>query len=161
MSFLFIYYLIFVIYIMQFPVPQFTDVEDKIIGPLSLKQFGILFGVGMVVFLGYSATKSLLVAVFLFVALGVPALVLALVPFNGRPMYNFIGKLFKFLIGPKELVFHKEVYGLNSDHKLNDVQISAKLENQPQQNPQAHLREVQALLQKTADEERDVAERIK
>ena len=27
---------------MQFPVPQFTDVEDKIIGPLTLKQFGII-----------------------------------------------------------------------------------------------------------------------
>ena len=36
---------------MQFPVPQFTDVEDKIIGPLTVKQFGILFGVGVVALL--------------------------------------------------------------------------------------------------------------
>ena len=35
---------------MQFPVPQFTDVEDRIIGPLTIKQFGIVFGAGVVIF---------------------------------------------------------------------------------------------------------------
>ena len=76
---------------MQFPVPQFTDVEDKIIGPLTLKQFGIIFAAGVVIFLGYSATKSILVLIFLFMLFGVPALGLAFANINGRPVYNTIG----------------------------------------------------------------------
>jgi hypothetical protein len=31
---------------MRFQVPQFTDVEDKIVGPLTLKQFVYLAGAG-------------------------------------------------------------------------------------------------------------------
>ena len=67
---------------MQFPVPQFTDVEDKIIGPLTIKQFGILFGVGIIVFLGFSATKNLIVTVFVFLIVGVPGLGLAFANIN-------------------------------------------------------------------------------
>ena len=38
---------------MQFSVPQFVEVEDKIIGPLTLKQFLVLLGGGFVVFVLY------------------------------------------------------------------------------------------------------------
>jgi hypothetical protein len=43
---------------MQYPVPQFTDVEDRIIGPLTLKQFGIIFGAGVVIFLAIQRPKA-------------------------------------------------------------------------------------------------------
>ncbi len=45
---------------MQFPVPQFTEVEDKIIGPLTLKQFGIIFGVGVIIFLAMEMMSSII-----------------------------------------------------------------------------------------------------
>ena len=31
---------------MQFKVPQFIDMEDKIVGPLTLKQFAYILGAG-------------------------------------------------------------------------------------------------------------------
>jgi hypothetical protein len=40
---------------MQFPVPQFTDVEDKIIGPLTVKQFFILLVSAAIIF--FSSTS--------------------------------------------------------------------------------------------------------
>ena len=36
---------------MQFQVPQFIDVENKIIGPLSLRQFLYLAGAGLISFM--------------------------------------------------------------------------------------------------------------
>ena len=143
---------------MQFPVPQFTEVEDKIIGSLTLKQFGIIFGVGMVVFLGYSVTKSLVVALFLFFVLGLPALGLALVPFNGRPMYNFIGKLAGFAFSPKQMMFHKEARSLKSAGSLKDAQVKSPeaSPSQAPQTPEARLKELNELLSKTAEKEREL-----
>lgn len=37
----------------QFVVPQFIDVEDKIFGPITIRQFIILLAAGMVIFLAY------------------------------------------------------------------------------------------------------------
>lgn len=149
---------------MQFPVPQFTEVEDKIIGSLTIKQFGIIFAAGIVVFLGFSATKSILVLVFLVLLFGLPALGLAFAPFNGRPIYNSIPKLIKFVGSPKYLIFHKEAHVLTSNGKMSDAQLSspakAKAEAKAAQDPEAHLKEVQELLRKTAAEEQDIAGKL-
>ncbi len=93
---------------MQFPVPQFTDVEDKIIAGLTLKQFGILFGVGVIIFLGYSSTKSILVMIFLGVLFGVPALVVAFGKINGRPLYATFPILINYFTRPKFFIFKKQ-----------------------------------------------------
>jgi hypothetical protein len=148
---------------MQFPVPQFTDVEDKIIGPLTVKQFGIIFAVGIVVFLGYSMTKSLLVTVFLFVSLGLPALGLALVPFNGRPMYTFIGKLIKFLTSTKVLIFHKEVHSLDFSGKVKNSEIASapKEEVVSPKDAQVRMRQLEELLNKTASQEKEITGKMK
>ena len=148
---------------MQFPVPQFTDVEDKIIGPLTVKQFGIIFATGVIIFLGYSATKSVLVLVFLFVLFGIPALGLAFAKINGRPLYNTLGHFAKFVASPKILIFHKEAQSLNSARQLKDAQIPQKAAapEAPLEDTQAHLKQVQTLLTDTASKERDIAGQMK
>lgn len=71
---------------MQFEVPQFIEVEDKIFGPLSLKQFiyvsGSLGATALVFFYSPSFLLFLLIAPFLL-ALGFG---LAFVPVNKRPL---------------------------------------------------------------------------
>lgn len=149
---------------MQFPVPQFTDVEDHIIGPLTLKQFGIVFGVGAMIFLAYSATKSVVVLVFFFLLLGVPGLSVAFAKINGRPMYNSFGFLIKYLTSPKELIFHKEARNLQISAQLKDVEIKNKAETAVQiqaSDPLARLREVNSLLAKQAAEETKLSQDIK
>ena len=149
---------------MQFPVPQFTDVEDKIFGPLTLKQFGIIFAAGVVIFLGFSASKSVLVLIFLFMLFGLPALGLAFGKVNGRPIYNTAGVFFKFLTSPKVLVFHKEASSFGSTRNMKDAGISTKTEQvkvETVQDTLTHLQEVQELLQKTASQEREAAGKIR
>jgi hypothetical protein len=93
---------------MQYPVPQFTDVEDKIFGPLTLKQFGIVGGAGLLIFLAYSSTKDIWVTVFVGLIIGVPAIGLAFGKLNGRPLYNSIGSLLGYFLRPRFMLFHKE-----------------------------------------------------
>jgi len=102
---------------MQYSVPQFTDVEDKIFGPLTLKQFGIIGGAGLLIFLAYSATKDLLITIFAALLIGVPALGLAFGRLNGRPLYNSIGSVAGYFLRPKQLLYHKQ--GSKSFHILN------------------------------------------
>ncbi|MBI2484318.1 hypothetical protein HYV71_03995, partial [Candidatus Uhrbacteria bacterium] len=55
----------------QITVPQFIESEDKILGPITVRQFGILFTGGVLVFVAF---KMFDFFVFLFVALLIVAL---------------------------------------------------------------------------------------
>ena len=149
---------------MQFPVPQFTDVEDKIIGPLTIKQFGIVFGAGVIVFLGYSASKSILVLIFLALLFGVPALAMAFAKINGRPIYNSLGFYVKFAMSPKILIFHKEAVSSKSAN-LKDAQLTQPAKPEivrvSTEDTQSNLRKIQELLSKTEVEEKDAAGKFK
>ena len=78
----------------QFVVPQFLDVESKIIGPITARQFLIMLGVLLVEFVIYRIFLNILL-VLLF---GVPVLGIGLLfsfaKVNGRPFHfivlNFI-----------------------------------------------------------------------
>jgi hypothetical protein len=148
---------------MQYPVPQFTDVEDKIIGSLTLKQFGIIFAAGIVIFVGFSVSKSILVAIFLFVIVGIPAIGLAFAQINGRPIYNSIGNFVKFLLSPKVLVFHKEAHTLSAHQTMTDAQTKSVTvaEVKAPQDTQANLKQVQELLRKTSSQENDIADKMR
>lgn len=141
---------------MQFPVPQFTEVEDKIIGPLTVKQFGIIFGAGVLIFLAYTVSKSVIVLIFFALLIGLPALGLAFGKLNGRPMYNMMGHFVSFLTSPRVLVFHKQGV-LASDKKKNQE------ENKPQTvvaeqvaDPRQRLKDVNRLLTQKSQEEKDL-----
>ncbi|MFH1226114.1 MAG: PrgI family protein [bacterium] len=92
---------------MQFNIPQFLDIEDKIIGPLTLKQFGWLAGGGVGVFILYHYLQFWL---FLLIAAPVVALCLALafVKVNGRPFVFVFGSFINYLIRPKLFVWKKK-----------------------------------------------------
>jgi len=150
---------------MQFPVPQFTDVEDRIIGTLTLKQFGIVFGTGIIIFLGYSATKSILVTVFLFMLFGVPGLTLAFAKINGRPIYNSIGYFVSFFLSPKVMVFHKQAAPQKSENNQKSQNMGIKEATSPIVTPadtKENLRKIQQLLKETQGKEEEMLrDRIK
>lgn len=78
----------------QFVVPQFLDVEAKIIGPITARQFLIMLGVLLVEFIIYRVFLN----IFIVLALGVPILGVGLLfsfaKVNGQPFHfivlNFI-----------------------------------------------------------------------
>ncbi|MFA5991570.1 MAG: PrgI family protein [Candidatus Doudnabacteria bacterium] len=144
---------------MQFPVPQFTDVEDRIIGSLTIKQFGIVFGAGVIIFLGYSTTKSILVAVFLFVLFGIPAIALAFAKINGRPIYNSIGYFINFFMSPKVMVFHKQAKTEKQANDEKSKNTPVKEAISPMVTPadtKENLRKVQQLLRETQGQEEEM-----
>jgi len=70
---------------MQFQVPQFIETEDKIIGPLTLKQFLYLAGAGAISFMFFFILK-LGIWIVITAILGTFAAALAFIQYNGRPL---------------------------------------------------------------------------
>lgn len=80
---------------MRFEVPQFIEIEDKIIGPLSWRQFLYLgggLGMALVIFL----TLGFLAAVIIGLPLALFAGALAFVPVNNRPFSFFLEAMFNY-----------------------------------------------------------------
>ncbi len=73
----------------QFVVPQFIDVEPKIIGPITLRQFMIcLVGSGLIYLVYISSDTALFV--FLTSIIAMVAGALAFLKINGMPMHFFL-----------------------------------------------------------------------
>ncbi len=93
---------------MQVPVPQFIDVEDKIFGPFTLRQFAFIFIGGLLI----AALFRIFHLSFVFFILALPIAVIfagiAFGNFNGRHIYNTIPIFISFFTSPKVFVFHRE-----------------------------------------------------
>jgi hypothetical protein len=85
---------------MRYQVPQFIEIEDKIFGPLTLKQFIYLAGGGGLCLIFFS-----LLPFYLFATLSVPVMALsfglAFYQVNGRPMVLALEHGFSYFIGHK------------------------------------------------------------
>ncbi|MCL5436101.1 MAG: PrgI family protein [Patescibacteria group bacterium] len=97
---------------MQFSVPQFTDVEDKIVGPLTLRQFFILLAGGVVVLVVFRfAGNFLLFIIFALPVVGVFAFA-AFGSYNGKSFGDLIVTGLSFFAEPNSFVFRKGEKGL-------------------------------------------------
>lgn len=92
---------------MQFSVPQFTEVEDKIIGPLTLKQFFILLGGAVVIFILHDVTSSFIIFLMEAIPIGALALILAFAQFNGKSMIALLVSALNFVSEPRAFIFHR------------------------------------------------------
>lgn len=102
---------------MRYQVPQFTDVEDKIFGPLTLKQFVyIAGGVG----LGFMLWNFLPILLAIPLALGVIgfAISLAFIKINKKPLIFVIEAAFKYFI-------HTKLYLWNTNYQGNKKKKSS------------------------------------
>jgi hypothetical protein len=82
---------------MRFQVPQFIEVEDKIFGPLTLRQFIYLAGAGGVVFVLWRVFP-IFIAVLIAAPIIVLALALAFYKINKRPFVFVLESAFKYII---------------------------------------------------------------
>ena len=91
---------------MNFQVPQFIEIEDKIFGPLTLKQFlYIVGGVGLA-FILYVYLPIYIAIIPMFAILGVAGL-LAFFKYNERPFINLMESAFRFGLTSKLYVWRK------------------------------------------------------
>lgn len=93
---------------MRYQVPQFIEVEDKIFGPLTLKQFIYLAGGGGLSFLVYAFLDSFTLAVIpIVIIMGISA-TLAFFKINNKSFITIVEAAFKYYIGGKLYIWKKE-----------------------------------------------------
>ncbi len=92
---------------MQFQVPQFIEMEDRIFGRLTLKQFLYLAGgVGASVAL-YLYIPFKIVAIILIIPIVAFSLALAFYKINKRPFIDVVQSFFYYFIGDKLYLWKK------------------------------------------------------
>lgn len=92
---------------MKFQVPQFIEVEDKIFGPLTFKQFLYLLGGGGGGFLLFAILPTFigLPLAVLWAGLGVA---LAFYKINNRPFILFLEAAFRYMMEKKLYIWKRE-----------------------------------------------------
>ena len=144
---------------MQFPVPQFTDVEDRIIGGLSFKQFGIVFLAAIITFAVYAVSKSVPLTIAVGIITGLPALALTFGRLNGRPLYSSAGNFVRFLFGAKLYVFRKQAQTM--DENKTPVVINEAPAPKDLRTTAVKIKELNYLLQQQSSQETTLLARIK
>ena len=106
----------------QFVVPQFLDVESKIIGPVTARQFLILLGVLVVEFVIY----RLFLNIIYLIALGVPVLAIGLMfafaKVNGQPFHFIVLSFIQTFRKPNLRVWDKTLNHADLKVFLNKVE---------------------------------------
>lgn len=115
---------------MQHKVPQFIEVEDKIFGPFTLKQFSYLaggFGLAIIVWRAFADSSFVLFYVAPIIGF---SLALTFLKPNGKPFIFILQNFLMFLIKPKKL-FWKNPGTEESRENIADVKIDKeKIERQ-------------------------------
>ncbi|MBI4065963.1 PrgI family protein [Candidatus Kaiserbacteria bacterium] len=101
---------------MEYQVPQFIEVEDKIVGPLTLKQFIYIAGATgfcVVFFVSFSAVFAFLLSapVVAFAA------ALAFYKVNGKPFIEVLEAGFNYYTGKKLLLWRRKETGTEEKNR--------------------------------------------
>jgi hypothetical protein len=102
---------------MRFEVPQFIEIEDKIFGPFTWKQFVYLAGgVGFAAVLFFTASKVI------FVLFGLPigglAALLAFYQVNNRPFSGFLESVMRYFSNSKLYLWKRTGTGIYNDQNV-------------------------------------------
>jgi hypothetical protein len=92
---------------MKFRVPQFLDIEDKVFGPFTFKQFGYLLGAGAFAYIFWKLVPTAIISFPLIIVFSGTFLALAFVKINDRPFADVLESAYNFIINDKILVWHK------------------------------------------------------
>lgn len=91
---------------MRYQTPQFIDIEDKIFGPLSWKQFLYIAGGAGIGYVLY-ALLPIFLAIPLIILIGGFALALAFYKVNNRPLVFLIQAMFTYAFRTKFYLWRK------------------------------------------------------
>jgi len=112
----------------KFVVPQFIDVEDKIIGPITTRQFVIILGTLLIIFIAYRLLEAIL-----FIPIGLVVFIfggaLAFMKVNGMPFHFFLLNIIQTFRRPSLRVWDKRLS--NSELKASTKKEEVKVEPVP------------------------------
>lgn len=92
----------------KFVVPQFIDNEDKILGPITVRQFLIMLSATLLLFIEFKLLKTLYFVMAATVT-GTITGVFAFVKINGQPFHIYFINVMQTRSRPALRVWHKEL----------------------------------------------------
>lgn len=90
-------------------VPQFIDNEDKILGPITVRQFVILLVAALLIFIAFK-TSDFSLFVFLSVFIAAIAGIFAFYRINGQPFHFFALHILQTVERPSVRIWKKDVH---------------------------------------------------
>lgn len=93
---------------MQYQVPQFIEVEDKIVGPLTFPQFVYVAGGLGLCFVLYLYVPLLLAAPLILIVAGLAG-ALAFYKVNNKPFSDLIESAVRYALGSRLYIWKKEL----------------------------------------------------
>lgn len=91
-----------------FQVPQFLDIEDRLVGPLTLKQFGFI-ATAFLLSVGLFYILQFWLWLIITVALAAFAISLAFIKVSGRPAFIVLLNVFEFYWRPRRYIWQHEI----------------------------------------------------
>jgi hypothetical protein len=104
---------------MQFRVPQFIDIEDKIFGPFTFKQFAYLIGGGGLVYILFRVLPFLIAIIPMLLVAGL-TLLLTFYKINNKPFIYYLQAGLTYLTGSKLYIWKQRLLK-PGDKKEDDV----------------------------------------
>lgn len=92
---------------MRFQVPQFIEIEDKIVGPLTLKQFLYLAGGAGMSVIAYRFLP-LLIAIMVIAVIATLSMALAFFKYNNKPFVDLLEAGVQYYLGEKLYIWKKQ-----------------------------------------------------
>ncbi|MBU1118629.1 PrgI family protein [Patescibacteria group bacterium] len=92
---------------MQYAIPQFVDIEDRVIGPLTIRQFLFILGGGLITTAGYTVFDLSLFIFSGIILMGI-ACTFAFVKINGQKFEKFLVNFILFSTNPKVRLWAKD-----------------------------------------------------
>lgn len=109
---------------MQFKVPQFIEIEDKLFGPFTFRQFAYLIGGGGIIFIIYKLLP-LWIGIFIIIPVGVIAGLLTFYKVNNRPFIHYLEAGFNYLFSSR-LYIWKQRLAKPGQEGVDEVHSSVK-----------------------------------
>ncbi|MBX4187775.1 MAG: PrgI family protein [Candidatus Doudnabacteria bacterium] len=140
---------------MQFSVPQFTEVEDRLIGSLTLKQFLVLLGTGAIILFFWTILGPSIIFFLFSLPIAVVGIGAAMGKYNGRPMFAYLLPFAAFVTSNKVMVFKREPV------IVSVAKAPVKIEEKPKtpdelEPTDSRLKKLAYMLERKTEEEKEL-----
>lgn len=106
----------------QFTVPQFIDVEDKIIGPITTRQFVIMLAGFLLIGISYKLFDFSLFLTLSIIIFGISG-TFSFAKINGRPFHFFVLNLMQTLKKPSLRIWSHDLSPIIKGYKAEEEKI--------------------------------------
>lgn len=143
---------------MQFELPRYIEEEAKILGPLNVKQFMLMFAAVIVCALFFFFFKTWLAVTLSFILMG-SCVFLMFGKIEGRPAYTVALAAVKFFWQPKSFVWKKKDFAIENVYYERERKVEAPVAAPVSKEPKImSLEQIQELAKKLDKTDEDTNE---